>query len=244
MAAVLACGETAVVSHESAAELHGIRKAHPGPVHVTVARSGARRKARLTIHRAELAGDEVTRMEGIPVTTVKRTIQDLATTLPRNELERTIEQAQIQRSLSLTDAVDGRRGKRGATALRAATQDGPRFTRSEAERRLLELVKRAGLPRPETNVRIGRWEVDALWRAERVVVEVDGYTFHSSSRSFERDRRKQNELQAMGLSVLRVTWRQLEEVVEVVARLSAALASAHRRDAVALPGSPPHRWPR
>ena len=134
MAAVLACGETAVVSHESAAELHGIRKERGGPVHVTIARSGARRKARLRVHRAEMGRSEVTRVEGIPVTTVKRTIQDLATTLPQVELERAIEQAQIQKSLSLTDAVDGRRGKRGAAALRAANTDGPRFTRSEAER--------------------------------------------------------------------------------------------------------------
>src|SRR3954467_1644005 len=83
------------------------------------------------------------------------------------------------------------------------------LTRSEAERRLLELVRAARLPLPETNVRLGRHEVDFLWRAEGLVVEGDGSAFHSSRRAFERDRRRDAELLTMGLVVVRLTWRDM-----------------------------------
>jgi very-short-patch-repair endonuclease len=101
----------------------------------------------------------------------------------------------------------------------------PAFTRSEAERRLLALIRAAGLPPPRTNVHVGPYEVDFLWPAHRLVVEVDGFAFHSSRAAFERDRRRDADLQARGLRVTRVTWRQLErEPHAVVARLAAALA--------------------
>ncbi|MEK6271186.1 MAG: DUF559 domain-containing protein [Actinomycetota bacterium] len=96
--------------------------------------------------------------------------------------------------------------------------------RSPAERRLLSLVRAAGLPAPELNVRLGRFEVDFLWREARLIVEVDGYAFHGGRAAFERDRRRDAELQAEGLRVMRVTWRQLVgEPDAVVARLTRAL---------------------
>jgi very-short-patch-repair endonuclease len=96
-----------------------------------------------------------------------------------------------------------------------------------AEARLLELIRAARLPRPQTNVRIGRYEVDLVWHAQRVVVEVDGYEFHSSRQPFERDRIRDAELQAAGYGVLRVTWRQIvHEPEAVLARLAALLAVA------------------
>jgi len=103
---------------------------------------------------------------------------------------------------------------------------GPRLTRSEAERKLLRLIRAADLPVPETNARVHRYRVDLLWRDAKLVVEVDGYRFHSSRAAFERDRARDATLVAVGYAVVRVTWRQLVERPEiVVARISAALAT-------------------
>ena len=229
MAATLACGAGAALSHRAAAHLHGF-----GPeiaVVDVIAPAHPRSRTGIRVRRAVLTGNEVTVVDGIPVTTPERTIRDLATVLPRKQLERAIEEAQIQRKLdhiTLTDAVDKHRGHRGARALRAAasTSD-PQLTRSEAERKLSEVIRSAGLPRPQTNARIGGYEVDAVWRRERLVVEVDGFAFHGSRYAFERDRRKDQRLTAEGWRVLRVTWRQLvDEREAVAARLGAALARA------------------
>jgi len=101
----------------------------------------------------------------------------------------------------------------------------PALTRSEAERRLLDLLRAAGLPPTAVNARIGRYEVDLLWRPQRLVVEVDGYAYHGTRAAFERDRRRDAELQAAGHRVIRVTWRQLvEEPEAVVDRIAQALA--------------------
>jgi very-short-patch-repair endonuclease len=103
------------------------------------------------------------------------------------------------------------------------------MTRSEAERRLLALVRAARLPQPETNVRLGRYEVDMLWRRQRLVVEVDGFAYHGSRRAFERDRRRDADLTQAGYRVVRFTWRQITQEPEaVVARLAALIAAARR----------------
>ncbi|HSR42149.1 MAG TPA: DUF559 domain-containing protein, partial [Longimicrobiales bacterium] len=102
----------------------------------------------------------------------------------------------------------------------------PALTRSEAEERFLGLVRKSGLVAPEANARVAGYEVDFLWRAHRLVAEVDGYRYHSSTAAFEGDRRRGADLVAAGLRVVRVTWRQLvEEPQGVVARLAAALAT-------------------
>ena len=102
------------------------------------------------------------------------------------------------------------------------------FTRSEAEKRLRELVRSAGLPQPRMNVHRAGWEVDAVWDDQRLVVEVDGRKFHSTPARFERDRRKDADLLLAGYRVLRVTWRRLtKEPREVVAILAGALALGH-----------------
>ena len=99
------------------------------------------------------------------------------------------------------------------------------MTRSEAERRLLALIRRARLPIPRTNVRIGRHEVDFHWPEQRLVLEVDGYAFHSSRRAFERDRLRDAELQALGQRVMRATWRQIErEPQALLVLIAGALA--------------------
>ncbi len=101
----------------------------------------------------------------------------------------------------------------------------PVWTRSEAEERLLTLIRKAGLPRPLTNAHIHDHEVDFFWRTERLVVEVDGFAFHRSAYQFERDRRRDAELVAHGYRVVRVTWRQLtRESESVLVRLARAMA--------------------
>jgi len=114
----------------------------------------------------------------------------------------------------------------GAGALRALLDRAtdPALTHSEAERLLLRLVRRSAVPHPAVNARIGQFEVDFLWREQRLIVEVDGFAFHSGHTAFQRDRRRGAELTAVGFSVMLVTWRQLvEEPDDVVRRIRAAL---------------------
>jgi very-short-patch-repair endonuclease len=232
MAAVLACGEGAVVSHRSAAALWGLLPPDDGPIDVTVTRSGRSRPG-LRVHRSRtLDPSDVRVIHGIPVTSPTRTMLDMAETTPERELERALDEALVQKLTShdtLVAAVDGAAGRRGASRVRTLLdrQDEPALTRSEAEERCLELIRKAALEAPEVNVQVGRHTVDFLWRDRRLVVEIDGYRFHSSRKSFERDRLRDAELAARGYRVIRITWRQLiEEPYAVVARLSLALAAA------------------
>jgi very-short-patch-repair endonuclease len=147
-------------------------------------------------------------------------------------LERLTEEAQVQRLVSAVElrAMVGRgTGRPGVRTLREVVDvlDEPLLTRSEAEKRLRALVRSAGLPPPRMNVHRAGWEVDAVWDAERLVVEVDGHKFHSPPPKFERDRRKDADLLLAGYRVLRITWRRLtREPQQVVAIIAAALAHA------------------
>jgi very-short-patch-repair endonuclease len=170
-----------------------------------------------------LTDHEVCVRDGLLVPVPARTLHDLAATAPC-ELARAVDEALLRRLVGPADLVP-RPGRRGAGALRAVLAAGVAPTRSAAERRLLALVERAALPRPQTNVRLAGHEVDALWRAQRLVVEVDGHAFHGSRAAFERDRRSDADLLAAGHRVLRMTGRQLEHEPErIAARLGAALA--------------------
>jgi very-short-patch-repair endonuclease len=226
MAAVLATG--GAVFCYSAAVLWDWRPPRDGPIDV-VLRSGAHNRPGISVHRASLHPRDITRRHAIPVTSAARTLLDIAATEPRAELERALNEAKLQRHVSthsLTEQFSRYPHHRGTTALKNATQTDPGFTRSEAERRMLDLIRRAGLPRPEVNVRIAGHEVDLLWRAANLVVEVDGYTSHSPRRSFEQDRRRDQALVANGLRVARVTWRQLgDDELGVATRLATALAA-------------------
>ena len=170
-------------------------------------------------------------MDGIRVTSAARTLLDLATVLPPSLLERAIAEAQVRgiaRKRDLVDQLERNRGRRGTRALRQLLDlaGGPAFTRSAAERRLLRLVRAAELPTPEVNARVGGFEVDFVWRDQRLVVEIDGFTYHASRAAFERDRQRDSILAARGYTVIRVTWRQLVDAPEaVVARLATALAA-------------------
>jgi very-short-patch-repair endonuclease len=221
MAAVLACGDGAALSHRSAAALWGIRSLWHGPVEVTVAGRQPRSRRGVRVYRT--GAIEATRRAGVPLTTPARTMIDIAALISERDLARAVEQVQVLRlatSTALTAVAAVRRP--GATALRAALQAQfePSLTRSEAEALLLELVRTAGLPAPETNARLLGYEVDFLWRAAKLVVEVDGFAYHSTRAAFERDRRRDAELQTAGYRVIHFTYRQLlAESIAVIACL-------------------------
>lgn len=230
LAATLACGRGAVVSHRSAATLWAILGPTTGPVDVTVpGRDCGRRRAGVRVHRARrLDRRDTTTKAGVPVTTPARTLLDLAEVVSDRELVRALGEAYVRglvRRTTLGAVLDRSPGRRGAPRLRTllAREDGPSLTRSEAEERMLALVGRARLPPPRVNARVAGYEVDLLWPRHRLVIEVDGFRFHSSRAAFERDRRRDAELGRAGYRVIRFTWRQLEEEpAYVVATLAAA----------------------
>ena len=226
MAAVLASGPGAVVSHRSAGALWRVRDTAAARVDVTVPRA-QRSRAGLRVHRAVLPADEVTIRRGIPVTSAPRTLLDLASVILPRQLERAIEEAEALRladPLSLSDLVARHDGRPGVPALRRVLDSwrvGATLTRSELEERFLAFLDARGLARPEVNAWVetaaGWFEVDCLWRPARVIVELDGYTRHGTRAAFERDRARDRALQAAGWRVIRVTWRQLHEQPRLVA---------------------------
>ena len=232
MAAVLACGDGAVVSHLSAAVLWDlVPPPARGPVDVTVPHTARRRRRAVRVHRIDLAPDEVTRIHRIPVTTVARSLVDLSGVLHPRALERALAAAERPGRTSRPEilALVARSPRRpGIRALRALLVDGREaaMTRSEAEERLLALVRRGGLPAPCTNIGLEGYEVDLFWPDERVVVEVDGFAFHASRSRFEADRRRDAHLTARGYRVVRITWRQIvSEPEATLVRLAATLLS-------------------
>jgi very-short-patch-repair endonuclease len=176
-----------------------------------------------------LQRDEVTALDGIAVTTPARTLYDLAGLFTARDLEQAVAEALARRLTSATavEAIADRYGHRpAARRLREliGADRTPTLTRSAAEDAVLALIRKTPLPRPEMNLRVHGCEVDLYWRAERLVVEVDGFAFHGSRRSFETDRRRDATLAAAGLRVMRVTWRQIEHEPEaLLVRLTQAL---------------------
>ena len=229
LGAVLACGRGAVISHRSAAWLWRLLPAAKGDVEVTVAGRDCRSRPGIRVHRVrDLDRRDIRKLGRIPITSPARTILDLAAVVGPRELEQALAEAyarRLARRSELVSLLARRPSRPGTRALRALLDDGtPALTRSQAEDRLLALIRAAELPQPEVNVRIGRHEVDFMWRDQRLVVEVDGFAFHSSRAAFERDRRRDSELSSQGFRVTRVTWRQIvDEPVALVARLATAL---------------------
>jgi very-short-patch-repair endonuclease len=198
-------------------------------MHVTVTARDARGPAEIEVHRVtDLHPTDRTEHQRIPVTSPARTLLDLATQVSAKHLSRATDEARVHRlvtDLSLSEQFQRYPHHRGAAALKHALQTEPALTRSEAERQFLELIRAARLPEPEVNAQLGPYEVDFLWRDQNLVVEVDGYAFHSSRSSFERDRRRDATLAARGTRVMRVTWRQISNEREaLVATLALATA--------------------
>ncbi len=230
IAAVLAAGPGAVLSHRAAAAHWGLR--HPTALDVTVERS-RRQLRRIRIHTLPLPEDEITTERAVPVTTVPRTLFDLASVLSRPQVERAIHEAEVRRhtdSLSLPDLICRYPNRRGAAMIRAILEDGATITRSELEIRFLSFIRNAELPLPVMNVPLlvaGIWiECDCVWRDARVIVELDGRAVHDTAAAFERDRARDRMLQARGWRTVRVTWRQLRDEPEALAYDLRALLTA------------------
>jgi very-short-patch-repair endonuclease len=207
MAAVLSGGHGAALSHRSAAALWGI--GHDGRVpSITIPGTKRVGTAGLEVHAGLLRSDEIVIFDDIPVTSVGRTLLDLAEILTVEQLVPIIDNATNSRRLgrntmsSVINAAPGRRGRKTLKRALLMTRPEDVLTRSELERRALRLV---GRPAPEMNVRLHGYEVDMLWRGERLVVELDGSAYHDP----EHDTRKTNNLMARGWTVLRFTWRQV-----------------------------------
>ena len=217
MAAVLAVGGDAVLSHASAAAAWELRRVGAGAIHITIPGwPGRARRPGLRVHRSTtLVRRETTSYRGIPITTPLRTLVDIAATLEGRPLEHALDLAEQRRLVDfaeLHEAIDAHPTRPGSPALRAQLSRytaGSVFTRGELEERFLELCDRHRLPRPETNTRIEGVEVDFAWRDALLIVEVDGYRYHRSPRAFEDDRARDVTLTVAGWVVLRFTWTQV-----------------------------------
>lgn len=226
LAAVLACGQGAVASHLTAAAHLGLRPSGGGPHHVTVpAGNGSRSRAGLRVHRTRLVADDVAEHDGLPATTVARTLVDLGDLLAAEHVRRAFVRAEQARILDATaiDAVLTRAGRRrGAAVMQGLLRAyDPRWqaTRSGLELRMLDLVREHGLPPPEVNDWIaGRWEADLHWRDAAVVVEVDGAGVHATPGARRRDAVRDRALRRHGLTVVRVAEADLESDPARVAR--------------------------
>jgi very-short-patch-repair endonuclease len=226
MAAVLACGPEAVLSHRDAAALLGLRPDTRRKVDISVP-SAARSRAGIDVHvSGTLCELDVTACEGIPCTTVARTLLDLGDVVDRRGVERAVEQAEILRLFDLgeVEEVIGRAGpRRGAGVLRAVIDDwvGQGLTASELEERFLNLCRRARLPQPAVNAWLPlageEVKADFVWRTERLVVETDGRASHGTRQAFESDRLRDQRLAVAGYRIVRFTWRQVAEEPDTVA---------------------------
>jgi very-short-patch-repair endonuclease len=226
--AVLACGADALLTHDASAALHGFRRPPAGPLDVTVPGRHVRVRG-IRTHDSPVPESERRFVRGIPVSAPARALLEIAPLLTPRELADAVEQAQVRRLVTKREiaATIERAGARaGVVALRAAIEE-PAFTRSRAERRVVALVRAAQLPRPAFNAMAAGYEVDALWRRERVVLEFDSHAFHATKGALERDRRKTAALQRGRYVVLRTTWRELtQQSHALVARTAEALALA------------------
>ena len=223
MAAVLAGGSDAVLSHASAAAAWELRPVGAGAIHVTIpGDSGRKHRAGIRIHRSTtLTREETTIHRGIPITTPVRTLIDLATTLKGRPLEQALDRAErLVDFAELQHALKAHPTRPGSPSLQAMLSRytaGSVTTRSELEELFLQLCDDHGLPRPETNPRINGIEVDFAWRDARLIVEVDGYAHHRSPAAFERDRERDVILTVAGWQVMRFTHAQITRRPEWVA---------------------------
>jgi very-short-patch-repair endonuclease len=207
MAATLACGPTAVLSHRAAAELWELVQPTTGVIDITVPNGSGRRRKGLKIHRSHLPNSEITTQHGIAVTTPARTLLDLRRVVVPHLYRRALRQAEYM-DLDLTGLhTDG--------------------TRSEPEAEFLRLCRRHRLPPPAPNRRIGPYTVDFLWSTERLVVEVDAWSSHRGRQAFYDDHQRDLYLRAHGFALLRFTDVQIREEPAAVARLVRAGLLAH-----------------
>jgi very-short-patch-repair endonuclease len=225
MAAVLAGGPDTVLAGRSAAALWRMRNSARTVVDVISPRRVD--LVGIEAHRITLPDDEVTIEREIPVTTPARTLFDLAAVVSRQDLKAAFDEAEVRRLTSPTslDALLKRHpGRRGTTALRRILDEvGKSVPTSSLERRFLGLLDAHHLRRPEINRLSDYGELDATWPDQRLIVECDGFATHGTRTAFERDRAKDRELVVAGWRVIRITWRQLTDEPDTIARQLAAL---------------------
>jgi predicted transcriptional regulator of viral defense system len=222
MAAVLSCGPSAVVSHRTAAKLHGLLDYNGAKLDVTVPGRRGRRRGYIVVHGSTtLTPSDVTVVNNIPCTTVARTLIDLAEVLDRRRLERAFDQADVEEVLdmaAITDQLERnstRPAARKTRALLAEHYPGSTPTESQLEEEFLGLCRRVGLPQPEVQQWINLPDrgdpirADFLWRQERVVVETDGDNYHKTSQRRSSDRRKDQRLTVYGFRPVRTDWKQV-----------------------------------
>jgi hypothetical protein len=235
VAAVLASGPDALLGHRSGAGLRGIRRTGQSIVEVTVPQRRGDVPGIRSYVCGQLAPQDRDVVDRIPCTSLALTLLNLAAVLPRRQVERACDEALVQEVLDLNaieDVLRRFRGCRGAARLRSVLDEhdiGTTLTRPGLEEKALVTFDSFGIPRPMVNAMLGcgpgiSYEVDFLWRAERLVLETDGDRFHHMRWQIERDRRKEADLVRAGYRVLRATWWQIErDPQDVVTMLRAAL---------------------
>jgi very-short-patch-repair endonuclease len=227
MAAVLASGPGALLSHRAAAALWGLRGYSGGAIHVTAPRKSTSSK-RIHRHFSQVPPDERTVEEGIPVTSVHRTIFDLAATTSVDDVVSMIKEAEYRNRydrLSLWNFLERYPGKRGSRNLRFAlkriTEEPVGRKRSRLEERFAPFLRRYRLPLPRFNDWIllerKRYRVDCHWPGTGQIVELDGWEGHGTKSAFQDDRARDRALRVAGYSVIRLTWAQLDSEPEAVA---------------------------
>jgi hypothetical protein len=234
LAAVLACGPDAVLSHFGAARHRRLVQSWRTQMHVTVPSRNGRRQPDIRLHRvSHLDPVDWEILDGIPTTTVARTLLDLAAVVDASQLTRAIEAAERNRSFDLQAVQDvmarhpARPGTRALQAVLGGAVIEP-ASRSGLESLFHDLIGQAGLPRPQANVVVEGFEVDAYWPELRLIVEIDSYAYHRTPAAFERDRRRDVRVTLAGYAVLRFTDRQLTREPESVVTSLARAASVRR----------------
>jgi len=231
-AALLAYRPDAVLSHQSAAILWGIRRKRRGPIHVTAprGRQGLRRRSGIWIHRCRLQPEDVTTRDGFPITALARTLFDLAEVAPYDSLKGAAEEAdrlKLLRVRELEAVCERGRGRRALKPIRRLLVDlpPPDEGRSPLEIRFAAFVREHTLPPPVQNADVLGYEVDGLWPEAKLIVELDSWEHHGHRAAFERDRARDPELLIADYRTIRVTHQRLDrESVRLAAEIRRLLA--------------------
>jgi len=231
LAAVLAVGPDSVLSLRDAGALRGVRSSPRSRIDVTSPRR-ARSRRGIEVHQGRLHPDDITVIDGIPVTSWARTMLDLAEVLRPDDLQRVWEQSE-RMELIHTGALNavvqrnpGRHGLRHLLPLLDLNVEVEARTKSPLEGRFRDLLRREGLPLPAPNVVVEGFEVDGHWPGTKMIVEIDSWTFHRSRRSFQEDRRRTLTLQVAGYEVLRITDELMKTPELIVSAIVSGLPDA------------------
>jgi very-short-patch-repair endonuclease len=231
LGALLACGKNSLVSHLSAAFVWGFRKSPPAEVELSVVGRCCESRKGIRVHRIQaIDRAELRRHKGLWISSPARTLLEIATTLPRHGLADAVSDAIGERLVNRRDieaTLARNRGRRGSARLAEVIGDegATTITRSRAEKAFLRLIRKAGLPEPEVNVRFGRYVPDFMWREQRLIVELDSYRFHGGPKGFDNDHDKDLVYREAGFDVLRPTrYHVIKQPARILVLVAQALA--------------------